>query len=1497
MRNRSRQANPNHMKWGPLAIAAIYLLLGEVWILVSDTIAAIIAPNEDVLSQIDKVKGGGYFIVSAILLYWLISLYASSIQESNERYRLLAENSYDVIWLLDPFEGKFTYISPSVLKLRGYTAEEVMAQPLEQAFLPGEFERETKLSRERLALFQAKGSGTVSYIDELAQPHKDGSIVYTEVTTTYLFNNQKKIEIMGVTRDITRRKQAEINHRASEKKYQELLDQASDGIFIADPSGRYTLVNEQACRLVGFTKEELLSMNLRDLVAPEDMQDTPLRLDELRAGKVLITERKLVCKDESRIVCEISSKTLPDGSFQSIVRDITERKVTEDALVRSEKRYRSLFENMSNGYARCQVLYDEQGKPFDFLYTDVNKSFRRLTGLQNVIGRRVSEVIPGIHESNPELLAAYARVAATGQSESFETFVPGLGSGIWFSVSAYSFEQGFFIAVFEAITERKQAEESLQRSYFQLLSFIEQAPLSIVMLDRSMNYLAASRRWVIEYGRGYNDLIGRNHYDIQPDIPDYWKESHQKGLAGETVKNDDDLWVQADGTKHWLKWAVTPWRDIDGKVGGIIISSEDISERKRAEVAAFKSERRYHRVLDAMMEGCQIIDFNWRYVYVNGVVADQGKYKPEDLLNHTMMEKYPGIEKTELFGILSRCMEHRTSQRFENQFHFQDGSIGWFELSIQPAEEGIFILSTDISNRKRAEFMLLESHAELEERIRERTAELTAANIQLEKSLVETRLLYLLSRTLAEFETLEDAIQKTADLLADTLRFDRLNIITFDTEKESVVNFYKGGPGEDDVVDVSHEELQEGLSGWVLQTHQSALSPKGIPDPRESPAVQKRRIATECGAIIVVPILFQNRVLGTITAINRPEQRDFNQSDLELLESISLQIAVLIENSRLYSSMRQEVQWRQRLQLDLEKANLEQEVRIQQRTAELAEKNLALQQEINDRKQAEEQVLYQANLLMNISEAIIATDEKQFITSWNHAAEEMYGWKEQEVKGKLVRDLVRSEFSDAQRQDAIKAMAETGHFKSEVLQYRRNGQPLWVEGNTIALHDSSGRITGFVSVNRDITERKQAEQKLARQNQRLKVLREIDTAILAADSVERIVGAALDHIRELIECERANLALIEWEKNEAVNFDVRDSKESAISKGARVSLDLIQDILQVLSRNQPVTIDDLTALPDPPPQIKIFIKEGLRSRCILPLFSQGNLFGSLTLSSKTTGFFDEEKINLGREVGNQMAIAITQSNLLSDLQVLNDDLEARVIERTTQLEAANKELESFSYSVSHDLRAPLRAIDGYTNILLEEYATILDEEGKRLCGVISRETKRMGKLIDNLLSFSRMGRREMHFQNVDMKTLVDSVIDELLKQQDRNRIDLQVTDMPSVKGDSALMRQVWINLLSNAIKFTSRRERALIQVKASQTEEEIIYSVQDNGAGFEMEYVNKLFGVFQRLHTDSEFEGTGVGLAIVQKVIHRHGGRIWAEGKVGEGATFHFALPRRLAES
>ena len=244
------------------------------------------------------------------------------------------------------------------------------------------------------------------------------------------------------------------------------------------------------------------------------------------------------------------------------------------------------------------------------------------------------------------------------------------------------------------------------------------------------------------------------------------------------------------------------------------------------------------------------------------------------------------------------------------------------------------------------------------------------------------------------------------------------------------------------------------------------------------------------------------------------------------------------------------------------------------------------------------------------------------------------------------------------------------------------------------------------------------------------------------------------------------------------------------------------------------------------------------------------------------------------------------------VRALNQELEERVTKRTAELENANKELEAFAFSVSHDLRAPLRAIDGFSQILVEDYERELDPEARRLLGVVRQNTTRMTKLIDDILSFSRASRRDMEKTEIDIGALALSVFEELRAAAPGRTLRLELGDLTPARGDQAMMRQIFTNLISNAIKFTGPRAEALIEVGGVVGADENEYYIRDNGVGFDMQYVGKLFGVFQRLHTAEEFEGTGIGLAIVKRIVTRHGGRIWAESKLGEGTTIHFTLPR-----
>ena len=243
------------------------------------------------------------------------------------------------------------------------------------------------------------------------------------------------------------------------------------------------------------------------------------------------------------------------------------------------------------------------------------------------------------------------------------------------------------------------------------------------------------------------------------------------------------------------------------------------------------------------------------------------------------------------------------------------------------------------------------------------------------------------------------------------------------------------------------------------------------------------------------------------------------------------------------------------------------------------------------------------------------------------------------------------------------------------------------------------------------------------------------------------------------------------------------------------------------------------------------------------------------------------------------------------LRRLNKELERRIHERTRELEVANRDLESFAYSVSHDLRAPLRAIHGFGEMFLEEYGANTAAEGRALLNKILSGAQELSQLIEGLLTFARCGRDALSLRRVSMRSLVGEVLTELERANAGRSIELKVEDLPDCWADPTLLKQVLVNLLSNSFKFTAGRDPARIEIACVPQEDRLVYAIKDNGAGFDMKYAAKLFGVFQRLHSQSEFKGTGIGLSIVQRIIERHGGKVWAEGRPGEGATFHFSVP------
>ena len=545
--------------------------------------------------------------------------------------------------------------------------------------------------------------------------------------------------------------------------------------------------------------------------------------------------------------------------------------------------------------------------------------------------------------------------------------------------------------------------------------------------------------------------------------------------------------------------------------------------------------------------------------------------------------------------------------------------------------------------------------------------------------------------------------------------------------------------------------------------------------------------------------------------------------------------------------------------------------------------------DITERKLAEKARAKQLAAMEAVPDGIAILNRDEIYTYMNEAHAKIYGYdRPEELIGKSWRLLYFEDQIKRLEQDVWPELQEKGSWQGELPGKRHDGSVFDVEVSLTTLRDDE-----LICVCRDVTERKCADEALRQYAERLRITQEIDRSILAAQSAEEIASVALRRLRELIPTERITVALAGPAPDEATVLATDEDDQRDLAAGKRLPLepygDLANKISEKLRRGETYLLDALNVA-DPVPAVREIQMTGRRYYFIVPLLVHGELIGSLSLGTNCEGDITAEHLEIARGVADGLAIAVQQARLREQVEQHAAELEQRVAERTAELEA-------FSYSVSHDLRTPLLTIDGFSRMLLEDYADELDAEGQRLLKTICSNSQNMGRLIDDLLAFSRLGRQEMRPAEIEMNELTRVVWAELLATAPERKLQFHLQPLPQAYGDQAMIRQALVNLLSNAIKFTGPREVAVIEAGAEEEENHNVYFVKDNGVGFEMRYADKLFGVFERLHSDDEFAGTGVGLAFVQRIVQRHGGRVWAEGKVGQGATVYFMLPRRGKKS
>ena len=926
-------------------------------------------------------------------------------------------------------------------------------------------------------------------------------------------------------------------------------------------------------------------------------------------------------------------------------------------------------------------------------------------------------------------------------------------------------------------------------------------------------------------GLSRSEIMGKRVTAVLPGIekdPADWIGRY--GLVALGLEKELKFEQYSEGLKRW--YAVTAYSPKPGHFAAIF---EDVTERKRAQEKIAASEKRLRHTLDHMLEGCQIISPDGRYLYVNEAAARQGRIPRKKYRGHTMAEFYPGIENSPLFAALRKCHKEQTSITMENEFEYPDGDKGWFELSLQPVPEGVFILSVDITNRRR-----------VEEKIR---------NLALFPEQNPYPVLRVTSNGILEFanhsskrlletwdcrvgQPLPEAVRHRVALALGTQR-----IVQFEADCGQLIFSLSITP----VPSRSYVNIY----GLDITERKKAEEKLQYSQNRYRELVQNANSA-----------IIRWRTDGTITFFNEYAQNFFGYQTAEIIgQSVNLLVPETGSSGNdLKALVRDIAAHPENFQY-----NINENIRRDGSRVWMAWTNKPI---FDERGQVEEILAIGSDITApKIAEEALRQAEERYRTVANYAydwetwirpdgsykyvspsMERITGYRAEELIAdpSLIEQIIHPDDLDrwhAHRHDTPDKTAvkpDLREFEFRII--TRDGQARWIQHACLPVRDKAGNFLGYRGSNRDITELKTLENQL-----------------------------------------RDHAALIDLANDTIIVFDL-DSNVLFWNHGATRRYGYLPQ--DVAGRN----IHSLLKTEFPLP----------RGQILAELEQSGEWQGELrqTTHSGSHIVVDSRWVLQKGKDGKpdrimEINLDITERKKTEEqIERYNRDL-ARY---ARELQHTNNELEAFTYSVSHDLRAPLRAIDGFSQALIEDYPDSLDERGRDYLDRVRKGSQKMARLIDDLLRLSRLSRQELSVREFDLSQLAEETAAEITQANPERHIRLAIEPDITTRADRSLLKIALTNLLGNAWKYTASSEPAVIEFGKVPGSGHSTFFVKDNGQGFKMEYASKLFQPFHRLPGSEKFSGTGIGLAITSRIITRHGGRIWAEAEENKGATFFFTI-------